>query len=103
MDAWRSSSECDAPYLIRPSVAHGLITKYMVAFLKVNLAGDLRYAPLLVPARANQHEPNLGFVASERPKLGVPPDERDCRFGYFPHARSRERLQTDKEYWVTCP
>jgi hypothetical protein len=102
-DLWRSSSECDAPYLIAPAVAHGLITKYMVAFLKVNLAGDLRYAPLLVPARANQREPNLGFVASELPKLGIPPDERECRFGYFPHARSRERLQTDKEYWVTCP
>jgi hypothetical protein len=50
VDALLSSWECDAPYLIAPAVAHGLITKYMVAFLKVNLVGDLRYAPLLVPA-----------------------------------------------------
>ena len=103
VDQWLSSSECDAPYLIAPAVAHGLITKYMVAFLKVNLAGDLRYAPPLVPALANRREPDLGFVASEWPRLGIPPDERECRFGYFPQARSRERLQADKEYWVPCP
>jgi hypothetical protein len=103
LDGLRSFNECDRPNLIAPAVAHGLITKYMVAFLKVSLEGDLRYAPLLVPAYANSREPNLGFVASELPKLGIPPEERDCRFGYFPHARSRERLAADKEYWVSCP
>jgi hypothetical protein len=103
LDGQRSFFDCDRPNLIAPAVAHGLITKYMVTFLKVNLAGDLRYAPLLVPALANRREPDLGFVASELPKLGVPPEERDCRFGYFPYARSRERLQADKEYWVPCP
>jgi predicted dienelactone hydrolase len=103
VDEWLASGECDVPQQIARDVAHGLITKYMVAFLKANLAGDARYAPLLVPAVANGQEPNLGFVASERPGLGVPREERDCTFGYFPQARSKERLQADKEYWVSCP
>jgi hypothetical protein len=97
---WLSSAECDAPYLIAPAVAHALISKYMVAFLKVTLSGDLRYAPLLVPVSANEREPDLGFVAAEFPRLGIPPEDRDCCFGYFPHARSLDRLRDDKNPWT---
>ncbi len=95
--------QCNDASLIARPVVHGLMTEYMVAFLKATLAGDLRYAPLLVPALANALEPDLGFVLSERPTLGVPADQRECRFGYFPYARSRERGIADKEYWVPCP
>lgn len=101
-DAYLSIAECDASYLINPAEAQRLITKYMVAFLKVNLVGDLRYAPLLVPPFANEREPNLGFVATELPWLGIPAEERDCCFGYFLHARSPERARADKNPWSPC-
>jgi hypothetical protein len=101
-DAYLSFLECDASYLISPAEAHRLVTKYMVAFLKVNLLGDPRYAPLLVPPLANERESNLGFVAAELPWLGIPREERDCCYGFFLHARSPGRARADKNPYAPC-
>lgn len=51
---------------IAPAVAHELVSKYMVAFLKTHLEGETGYARLLTPGWAIHMEPDIEFFVTEK-------------------------------------
>jgi hypothetical protein len=71
-------SYCSAQ--IPTSEAYRLITKYMIAFLKKNLAGEPGYQSVLTPGYANTTEPDIEFFATEK---GNPVSNDEDWPGYY--------------------
>jgi hypothetical protein len=51
---------------IPPPVAHQLVNKYMIAFLKTQLARETGYQRILTPGWAIKREPDIEFFVTER-------------------------------------
>lgn len=51
---------------IPPPLAHQLVNKYMIAFLKTQLAGETGYQRILTPGWAIKREPDIEFFVTEK-------------------------------------
>jgi predicted dienelactone hydrolase len=96
-EAYRDSllaAMCDVP--ISRETANTLITSYMVAFLKENLAGESGYQFMLTPGYALQ-EPYIEFFVTEKRNPHAIDEDWPGFFVYFMHQPGSEQAQAAKE------
>jgi dienelactone hydrolase len=88
------AARCGAPLPI--GEAHRIMTQYLVAFLKANLANEAGYQSFLTPGYALTSEPAVEFFVTERangrPKEADWPDT----FYYFAHQPGSVKVQGEK-------
>jgi hypothetical protein len=73
-----------------------LISKYAVAFLKTQLAGEAGYQDVLTPGHALTREPGIEFFVTEKRNPNAIDDE-PLEFVYFPHQSGSEQARALKD------
>ncbi len=95
------AANCD-PY-IPSALANRIITQYMVAFLKVELAGERGYSAMLTPGWALTSEPNAElFVTEKRSPQSIGADW-PSDFVYFMHQPGSAQARAATEPAVRMP
>jgi len=78
-------SEVCKPDVIPSGLAHQLTHKYMVAFLKTQLAGEPGYQSMLTPGWALTREQYIEFFVTEKGNSNSIDEDWPSLFTYFPH------------------
>lgn len=81
---------------IPTEVAHRLITKYMIAFLKTNLAGEPGYQNILTPGYALTQEPYIEFFVTEKRNPNANHEDWPGYYMYFIHQPGNETAKAEK-------
>jgi len=92
VDYFWNGAECDNP--LSPTVAHQVITMYMVAFLDTYFRPPGSYQSILTPDYAATHTPTVQFFDSENCLVTLPDDSY---FAYRPHQLTAECLAAPKD------
>lgn len=87
-------SYCSAA--IPKPVAYRLITKYMIAFLKTNLAGEPDYQNILTPGYALTNEPDIEFFVTEKRNPNADDEDWPGDYMYFIHQPGGETAKAEK-------
>jgi len=74
-----------------------LAAKYMVAFLKTNLAREQGYQSILTPGYALTREQFIEFFVTEKRNPSSIDDEYPDFFVYFPHQPGSEQFRAEKD------
>jgi len=80
-----------------------LATKYAIAFLKTQLAGESGYQHILTPGWAITSEQNIEFFRTERTNAHATEENLPCMlptcpaFGYFPNQAGSQREQAERD------
>jgi predicted dienelactone hydrolase len=86
---------CGAP--LATSVAHRLVTKYMIAFLKDNLAFEAGYQPVLTPGHALRFDSMIEFFVTEKRNAHAIDEDWPGYYAYFMHQPGSEHAKAYKE------
>jgi hypothetical protein len=79
------------------SEAHRLVTMYLVAFLKTNLAGESGYESILTPGYALSREPLVEFFVTEKRNPNAIDQDWPGTFTYFMHQPGGEQARAEKD------
>ena len=82
---------------IPPSVAHQLVNKYMIAFLKTHLAGETGDQHMLTPGWAITREPDIEFFVTEKKNPNAIDKDRPDMFTYFINQSGSETAKAYKD------
>jgi hypothetical protein len=88
---------------IPSSEAHRLVTQYMVAFLKTNLAGETGYQQMLTPGWAHTHEPDIEFFVTEKRNAQSIGEDWPSDFVYFMHQPGSAQARGPKDPATMLP
>ncbi len=77
--------------------AHRLTTKYMIAFLKTNLAGETGYQPVLTPGHALRFESMVEFFVTEKRNPSSIQVDWPGYYVYFMHQPGSEQAKAEKD------
>jgi predicted dienelactone hydrolase len=92
---------CGAP--LPTTEAHRLVTKYMIAFLKTNLAGKSGYQPILTPGYALKNESMIEFFVTEKRNPHAIDADWPGDFVYFMHQSGSEQSKAAKDPKPSLP
>jgi dienelactone hydrolase len=92
---------CGAP--LPTGEAHRIVTKYMIAFLKKNLAGESGYQPILTPGQASIDESMVEFFVTEKRNPYATDEDWPGTYMYFMHQPGSEQAKADKNPTQTLP
>jgi hypothetical protein len=82
---------------ITSAEAHRVTTKYVIAFLKTNLAGATGYQDILTPGYALTREPLAEFFVTEKRSPNSIDADWPDDFVYFPHQRGSAQAHAAKD------
>lgn len=85
------------------SVAHAIVNRYAVAFLKTALAGEPGYGAMLTPGFALIHEPDAQFFVTEKRTAGPPEGDWPGEFWYFTTQPGNDRARAPMDADVVMP
>ena len=71
------------------TIVHGLVSKYVAAFLETYLAGKTGYQDILTPEWALKKEPYIEFFTSERVSTATVSTDWPDDSAYFQHQEGR--------------
>jgi hypothetical protein len=92
---------CGAP-LPTPE-AHRIVTQYLVAFLKANLAQEAGYQHVLTPGFALTREPMVEFFVTEKRNGKAIEEDWPDEFFYFAHQPGRAEVSAPKNPGAALP
>jgi len=78
-------------------VAHQLVNKYMIAFLKTQLVGETGYKPILTPGWAIKMEPDIEFFMTEKKNPNAIDEDWPDMFLYFINQPGSETAKAYKD------
>lgn len=88
---------CANPDVLPSSVAHELVTRYAVAFLKTNLAGEAGYQRILTPGADLTTQGATQLFVTERRAGGPPESDWPGTFWYFTTQPGSDRANALKD------
>ncbi len=100
MDDWRGDL-CNG--VIPSAAARGIITRYMIAFLKTQLLGETGYQKMLTPGWALTHETLVEFFETEKRNPNSIEGEYPGFFIYFAHQPGSEQFRAEKDAALSGP
>jgi hypothetical protein len=80
-----------------PAEVHRLVNKYLVAFLKTNLAREPGYQHVLTPGYALTREPLIEFFVTEKRSPSAIREDWPSDFLYFPHQPGSAQMRAAKD------
>jgi dienelactone hydrolase len=92
---------CGAP-LPTPE-AHRIVTQYLMAFLKTNLAQEAGYQHVLTPGFALTREPMVEFFVTEKRNGQPDKDDWPDEFLYFAHQPAKAKVRAPKNPAAVLP
>lgn len=102
VEMWQSWF-CTAAATTPNAEVRRLVSKYSVAFLKTQLAGESGYQDILTPGYALAREPGVEFFVTEKRNAKAIDDEWPGEFVYFPHQPGGAQAHAAKDPAVAWP